>query len=125
MAAPNALDGFRWMSADNPARVPESQRWCVRDALCRLVGWSPASPEARAIPAGPPATDLRRLCEEKPELGLVFHGYGEHVSGETAGIVVGTKKTVRYGVQGHAEFAEHIGQIADQFVGIQGVITRR
>jgi hypothetical protein len=89
------------------------------------MGWSFASPEARAIPPGPPGTDLKRLCEEKPELGLVFHAQGEHMDGQMRGIVLGEVRTVQHGIQGHAEFAEHIGDIADKFGGrIMGVVTR-
>jgi hypothetical protein len=124
VVTPNPLDGFVWGIADNPAAVPDSQRGCVRVALCALMGWSYASPEARSIPVGPPDADLQRLCEEKPELGLVWHGQGEHLTGDMRGIVCGLKPTVLYGIQGHAEFADQIGDIAGQFVGISGVITR-
>jgi hypothetical protein len=120
----NALDGFKWETANNPAAVPDSQRWCVRNALCSLMGWSLASPEARSIPAGPPATDLKRLCDEKPELGLAFHDQKETVPGATRGIVVGQITTLMHGIQGHAEFAERIGDIAGKFDGIMGVIAR-
>jgi hypothetical protein len=44
---PNALDGFTWGIADNPAGIPDNQRWCVRNSLCAPMGWSFASPEAR------------------------------------------------------------------------------
>jgi hypothetical protein len=123
--ASNPLDGFVWQTADNPANVPEHQRWCVRNSLCALMGWSLASPAAKSIPAGPPGTDLERLCREKPELGLAFHGKDETVAGGKRGIVLGVIRTPRHGDQGHAEFADHIVDVASMFDGgIQGVITR-
>jgi hypothetical protein len=87
------------------------------------MGWTYASPEARSIPVGPPDADPRRLCDEKPELGLVWRGQGEHLTGDIRGILCGFKQTVLYGIQGHAEYVD--GDIADQFVGISGVITHR
>jgi hypothetical protein len=120
----NALDSFVWGVAENPAGVPDSQRGCVRVALCALMGWSCGSREARSIPIGPADADLKRLCEEKPEFGLVWHGHGEHITGDMRGIVCGMKRTDRFGIQGHAEYADRVGAIADQFDGISGVITR-
>ena len=121
--AASALAGFKWGTADNPHGLSNAQRWCVRRALSQMMRWKPASTEARSIPPGPPGTDLKRLVEERPELGLEFHGRGGHVDGGIPGIVVGTVRTP-CGIEGHAQYAERVGDIADRFIGISGVITR-
>jgi hypothetical protein len=120
----NQLAGFTWEQAENLHQLSDDQRWCVREALSRLMGWSANSLELRSIPPGPPATDLRRLCEEKPQLRLIFHGLGDpDLAGDQPGILIGTLATP-HGVEGHAEYALKIGAIADKFLYVMGVITR-
>lgn len=118
-----ALEGFQWTTASNPLGIPDSDRWCVRTALCALMGWKATAVEWRSIPPGPPATDLKRLCEEMPELGLAFHGLNETVDGTSEGIVIGEIEATP-GRVGHAEYAIQIGAVADSFVSIVGVITK-
>jgi hypothetical protein len=119
----NAFAGFRWEIASNPLGIPDSDRWCVRQALCQLMGWPRGSAEWRSIPPGPPATDLKRLSEEMPKLRLTFHRLDERVPGTTKGIVIGEIEAAP-GIVGHAAYAPQIGTVADSFRGIMGVITR-
>ena len=123
-----ALTGFKWNQGDNPHGIPTAQQFCFRDALCTMKGWPPGSDEWLSIQPGPPETDLERLVREKPELGLEFHGEDEHVSGETEGIVFGTKSAMVLGglkEVGHAAYSKRIGEVADQFRHIRGVISRK
>ena len=120
-----SLNDFAWNIADNLLELSDQQRMCARFALSQLMGWAVGSPEALAIPSGPPATDLKRLVEERPELGLVWHGQGDpDVPGNSRGIIIGEVQTP-YGNSGHAEFADQIGLKAEMFVSIMGVITKR
>jgi hypothetical protein len=121
----NALSGFVWTKGANVLGLLEQQMWCVRNALSGMFGWKRGSVEWQSIPPGPPGTDLERLCNEKPELGIIFHGFDEHIDGAQPGIVLGNVMTPR-GVSGHSAYAPRIGDIAGDFdQGISGVITWR
>lgn len=122
---PNALAGFQWKKGENPQDLPQSSMYCVRKALCLMMGWPPGSEEWYSFPPGPPGTDLLRLVTERPELGLELHAKGDHVPGKVRGIVVG-KVPGPKGPVDHAEYGE-VGYVASNFLDntIAGVITRQ
>lgn len=63
------MDGFAW--SPSPAYVPMEageDGWCMRDAVCRLFGWTPGSDEWLRFIEGPQGQDTPRLAEH---LGLI------------------------------------------------------
>jgi len=55
--------GFKWSAAPPYVpTVPDENGWCVRDAICKLIGWKPGSEEwQRFTVEGPKGTDLIKL----------------------------------------------------------------
>lgn len=122
----NALGSFQWSKGHNPAGLPDANMFCLRKALCLLMGWGPGSSEWNSFPPGPPGTDLERLMVERPELGLLLHKVGDpDVSGDIEGIVTG-KIATPFGPIDHAEFGKQIADVKHIFIPgtISGVITR-
>jgi hypothetical protein len=63
-----SMNGFEWsQTEDFVSPVEGANGWCVRDAICRLFGWSPGSEEAKRFIEGPQGEDTPRLAEH---LGL-------------------------------------------------------
>ena len=121
-----AIAGFQWNTGDNPHQIPDRDALCVRKALCLLMGWAPGSPEWNSIPPNVAGTDLKRLCEEFPDLGLKWHGLGDpDVPADEEGIVVGTVAGPGRAQVGHSEYSMEIGSVVGNFGGIMGVITRK
>jgi hypothetical protein len=122
------MTGFTWRKGDNPAGIPDAEQYCVRKALCLLMGWAPGSLEWDSIHPGPPGTDWKRLVEEMPHLGLHLYKPGEpDPDPNLEGIVIGRQMRPVYGILrevGHAEYGKHIGDVASQFHVIEGVVTR-
>jgi hypothetical protein len=126
MAEVNALGAFHWNKGHNPAGLPDANMFCLRKALCLLMGWGPGSAEWNSFPPGPPGTDLERLVVELPELALRLHRVGDpDVPGDIEGIVTGKIQTP-FGPIDHAEYGKLIADVEHIFIlgTISGVITR-
>jgi hypothetical protein len=125
---PHALSGFIWSKGLDTTGIPEAQKYCLRNALCLLMRWGPDSDEWRSFQPGPPETDLKRLVQEKPGLGLRLHEEGDPDVDRDAEGVVTWRVTTPTGIIGHAEYALHIGDVADRALkegAITAVLTRR
>jgi hypothetical protein len=57
------MDGFKWSpSAPYVPAEPGEDGWCVRDAFCELLRWTPGSAEWSRFIEGPAGQDMPRLA---------------------------------------------------------------
>ena len=66
--SPPTMEDFEWSPTVPYIRtVAGEDGWCMRDAVCRLLGWEPGSGEWLRFIEGPQGRDVPRLAEH---LGL-------------------------------------------------------
>lgn len=68
MMADNPMAGFRWEHTESrvrtrgrPALPDGGDGYCLRDAVCELMGWVPGSPPWHSFPESPDGHDLGAL----------------------------------------------------------------
>jgi hypothetical protein len=122
-----ALKGFRFALVN---RLPgsNSQKYCVRDAICHLMGWGGDSKEYNCFPAEVDFEDVRPLALRLSGHGVRWHGAGTAKVVEGSSVVLVLQDPAIHA--GHMVFAEKLpsteGQLAlkARFGQIIGIIEK-